>query len=113
MADLEAQLAEKTAELDVVKADKAELEAKVKELQSLLEQKDRSNADLQANIERLKQELLTSLRIRHSLALRLLRHRTQLQSKKQVSQPQNQQASYHQQVKLLQIHFSLLLQLRL
>ncbi|HEL0231077.1 TPA: LPXTG cell wall anchor domain-containing protein [Streptococcus equi subsp. zooepidemicus] len=57
VADLEAQLAAKTVELDVVKADKAELEAKVKELQSLLEQKDRSNADLQANIERLKQEL--------------------------------------------------------
>ncbi|HEL1263506.1 TPA: LPXTG cell wall anchor domain-containing protein [Streptococcus equi subsp. zooepidemicus] len=57
VVDLEAQLAEKTAELDMVKADKAELEAKVKELQSLLEQKDRSNADLQANIERLKQEL--------------------------------------------------------
>lgn len=57
VADLEAQLAEKTAELDVVKADKAELEAKVKELQSLLEQKDHNNADLQAEIKRLKQEL--------------------------------------------------------
>lgn len=57
VADLEVQLAAKTAELDVVKADKAELEAKVKELQDMLQQKDRSNADLQANIERLKQEL--------------------------------------------------------
>ncbi|HEL1258978.1 TPA: LPXTG cell wall anchor domain-containing protein [Streptococcus equi subsp. zooepidemicus] len=57
VADLEAQLAEKTAELDMVKADKAELEAKVKELQSLLEQKDHNNADLQAEIKRLKQEL--------------------------------------------------------